>query len=803
MARVSPLMLGAVLGAFALSGCEPEPDPVSPPDDDPTPADSIQRWSDPSVWPSGQVPESGQSVVVPAGSVIELDVSPPALGGLRIDGELVFARRDVDLTADWILVAGLLRLGTEDEPFSHRARITLTGALDVEAAVGMGGRVLGVLPGGRLEVWGEHRTAWTRLSATAAEGASAVQLAGEVDWQVGERIVVAPSGFDPRHAEVRQITGIEAGGLILDQPLDHLHFGEVQTIAGRAVDQRAEVGLLSRAITIRGAGVGDDGVVESSAVGAGGHVMILAGAHARIQGVELLHMGQTGRLGHYPVHWHLAGDVSGQFFRNSAVWRTNNRCVTVHGTDYLEVADNVCYDHLGHGFFLEDGAETGNRLVGNLGMMGRRPDGAARLLPSDDRPATYWVTNPDNHLEGNVAAGSQGIGFWYALPDRPTGPSAGEPDRPRRTPLGVFRDNVAHSNQRGGLFVDHGPRPDLQVETTSYRPIRVPSDPDSEVVPASFENLLAYKNSSRAVWLRGHAHVLRGAILADNQIGATFASSESFLEDALVVGESRNNTTRRDVYRGFEFYDGRVGARRVTFQGFAGAGSIPWSALGYNRRNAFSVHTGNVAEDLEFIDSNVVYLEDPEADKDGDKGAVFLDALGTVSGEPGRWVVANTPFLATPDCTPRGEWNAQVCPGPYVRLLFQSSADFAPMEVVRDDGARERFVGTGNNPARTSVSLVADRRYVFETTADAPDLRLSLRDARPGEWVEVEIPLATAPSRIERDYWAGHPMDPAGSLAEMRAGDGALYWYDAQPGRLHLKMVVRSDRNWAHLRLIP
>jgi cell migration-inducing and hyaluronan-binding protein len=802
MAR-SPLpLLCVTTGLLLLSACEVD-EKVLAPDDDPSPADSIVRWSDPSAWPTGTLPEAGQAVVVPAGTVLELDVSPPPLGGLRVEGDLLFARRDLELTAEWILVSGSLRMGTEADPFTERARITLTGPLDVEAAPGMGGRVLGVLPGGQLEIWGETRTAWTQLAATAPAGTGTITLAGDVDWRVGDRVVIAPSGFDPREAEDRAITVASGRTLTLDAPLSHLHFGEIQNIAGRVVDERAEVGLLSRTITIRGTGVDDDGVIAPASVGAGGQVKILAAASARIQGVEFVHMGQTGRLGNYPVHWHLAGEGAGQFLRNSTVWRTNNRCVTVHGTDHLEVVDNVCYDHLGHGFFLEEGAETGNRLVGNLGVLGRRPDGAARLLPSDERPATFWITNPDNHLEGNVAAGSQGIGFWYALPDRPLGPSAAEPDLPRRTPLGVFRDNVAHSNQRGGLFVDHGPRPDGEVETTSYRPIRVPSDTDSEVVPASFENLLAYKNRPRGVWLRGHAHRLTGAILADNQIGATFASSESFLEDALVVGETANNTTRQDVYRGFEFYDGRVGARRVTFQGFAGAGSIPWSALGYNRKNAFSVHTGNVAEDLEFIDSNVVYLEPPQADKDGDKGAVFLDALGTVSGAAGQWVVANTPFLTTPGCSVRPAWNARICPGPYLRLILNASTDFAPLDVMRDDGAEERFVGVGNSPDRASITLVARRAYVFETAADAGDLRLSLRDSRPGEWIEVELPLASAPSSIVRDYWSGHPMNDAGSLGALRAGDGSLYWYDAAGGRLHLKLVVQPDRDWAHLRLYP
>jgi hypothetical protein len=158
--------------------------------------------------------------------------------------------------------------------------------------------------------------------------------------------------------------------LTLDQPLQYPHYGEIQQIAGRAVDERAEVGLLSRNITIQGAGTLIDGV-PTAPDGIGGHIMILAGATAKVQGVELVNMGQRGQLGHYPIHWHLAGAVPGQYIRNSVIWRSNNRCVTVHGTRELSVEGNVCYDHLGHGYFLEEGAETGNRLFGNLGLLSR------------------------------------------------------------------------------------------------------------------------------------------------------------------------------------------------------------------------------------------------------------------------------------------------------------------------------------------------------------------------------------------------------------------------------------------------
>ena len=39
------------------------------------------------------------------------------------------------------------------------------------------------------------------------------------------------------------------------------------------------------------------------------------------------------------------------------------RCVTVHGTDNVVVERNVCYDNIGHAFFVEDGCEENNRFL--------------------------------------------------------------------------------------------------------------------------------------------------------------------------------------------------------------------------------------------------------------------------------------------------------------------------------------------------------------------------------------------------------------------------------------------------------
>ena len=316
------------------------------------------------------------------------------------------------------------------------------------------------------------------------------------------------------------------------QPLAFTHYGELQTIEGRTLDERAEVGLLTRNIVVQGDSA-------TSAAGFGGHIMGMAGT-LRVEGVELHFMGQKNLLARYPMHWHMMGPVDGQYFARSSVWKSFNRCVTVHGTDNARVEDNVCYDHLGHGYFLEDGAETGNLIAGNLGLRTRNAASGEGPLPTDQRAATFWITNPDNTVRGNAAAGSDGFGFWYALPASPTGLSTGSADLPRITPLREFSDNVAHSNRRAGLNVDDGPMPDGNTEVVFYSPRSDPADANTAVI-ANFTGLTAYKHSGRAVWLRGRDHRLSNSILADNAIGATFASSETFVEDALFVGESANN----------------------------------------------------------------------------------------------------------------------------------------------------------------------------------------------------------------------------------------------------------------------
>src|SRR4029453_18104403 len=105
-----------------------------------SPAAKPTKWSDPATWPDRKVPVAGDKVTIAAGREVVLDVSPPALGSLSIDGKLSFAdNKDLELTTEWILLHGELEIGTEAKPHTRKATITFTNNVKDEDIGGMGG----------------------------------------------------------------------------------------------------------------------------------------------------------------------------------------------------------------------------------------------------------------------------------------------------------------------------------------------------------------------------------------------------------------------------------------------------------------------------------------------------------------------------------------------------------------------------------------------------------------------------------------------------------------------------------------
>ena len=73
------------------------------------------------------MPAAGDKVAIAKDKNVILDVNPPALGGLTIDGKLSFAdNADLELTTEWIMLHGELAIGTEAKPHTRKATITFT-----------------------------------------------------------------------------------------------------------------------------------------------------------------------------------------------------------------------------------------------------------------------------------------------------------------------------------------------------------------------------------------------------------------------------------------------------------------------------------------------------------------------------------------------------------------------------------------------------------------------------------------------------------------------------------------------------
>src|SRR5881275_1306603 len=88
---------------------------------------SAKRWSDPATWPDKKVPGKDAAVTIGRDMDVVLDVTPPALHGLTINGKLSFAdNKDLELTTEWIMLHGELQIGSETKPHTRNATITLT-----------------------------------------------------------------------------------------------------------------------------------------------------------------------------------------------------------------------------------------------------------------------------------------------------------------------------------------------------------------------------------------------------------------------------------------------------------------------------------------------------------------------------------------------------------------------------------------------------------------------------------------------------------------------------------------------------
>ncbi|XP_018426208.1 PREDICTED: fibrocystin-L [Nanorana parkeri] len=654
----------------------------------------IDVWSSKYTWGGETPPDEGSLAVITQGQTILLDQSTPVLKMLLIQGgTLIFDEADIELQAENILITdgGLLQIGTEAAPFQHKAIITLHGHLRSPELPVYGAKTLAVRQG-TLDLHGiPVPVTWTRLAQTVEAGSSTLVLQQSVTWKAGDEIVIASTGH--RHSqnqnEKRTIQSVSADGknLTLSEPLVYKHLGISVTLPdGTVFEARAEVGLLTRNILVRGS----TNVEWSDKIAAcpdgfdtgefatqtcfqgrfgeeigsdqfGGCIMFHATkpgqllSIGRIEYVEVFHAGQAFRLGRYPIHWHLMGDMQYKsYVRGCGIHQTYNRAVTIHNTHHLLVEKNVIYDIMGGAFFIEDGIEHGNVLQYNLAVFVRQ---STSLLNDDVTPAAFWVTNPNNTIRHNAAAGGTHFGFWYRMHDNPDGPSYDPNICQKRVPLGEFYNNTVHSQGWFGIWIFE-----------EYFPMVKGSCSSSTPSPAIFKSLTTWNCQKGAEWVNGGALQFHNFTMVNNEdsgietkrvissyVGGWGETSGAVLKNAIIVGHLD------ELGLGSSYCT----ARGITLPFDEGLTVSSVKFMNFDRPNcaAIAVTTvvglcGDRCGGWSAKFNGIQYFNAPnKAGFRWEHEVVLIDMDGTLTGKTGAKVVPASGLLDPSECSQSSEWS--------------------------------------------------------------------------------------------------------------------------------------------------
>ncbi|KAL1767893.1 fibrocystin-L isoform X2 [Sigmodon hispidus] len=698
----------------------------------------VDVWSANSSWGGNPPPEEGSLAVITKGQIILLDQSTPILKMLLIQGgTLIFDEADIELQAENILITegGVLQIGTEASPFQHQAIITLHGHLRSPELPVYGAKTLAVREG-TLDLHGlPIPVVWTRLAHTANAGEWTLIVQEAVTWKAGASIVIASTGH--RHSqgenEKRTIASISADGktITLTRPLNYTHLGITVTLPdGTMFEARAEVGILTRNILIRGSDnvewndkipscpdgfdtgefatqtclqgkfgeeIGSDqfgGCIMLHAPLPGNNMVI-----GRIEYVEVFHAGQSFRLGRYPIHWHLLGDLQFKsYVRGCAIHQTFNRAVTIHNTHHLLVEKNIIYDIKGGAFFIEDGIEHGNILQYNLAIFVQQ---STSLLNDDVTPAAFWVTNPNNTIRHNVAAGGTHFGFWYRMNDHPDGPSYDRNICQKRIPLGEFFNNTVHSQGWFGLWIFE-----------EYFPMETGSCTSIVPVPAIFNSLTVWNCQKGAEWVNGGALQFHNFVMVNNYeagietkrilasyIGGWGEINGAVVKNAKIVGHLD------ELGMGSSFCTSK-GLVLPFSQGLT-VSSVHF--MNFDRHDCVALGVTSITGvcndrcggwSTKFVD--IQYFHAPnKAGFRWEHEAVLMDTDGSLTGHRGHTVIPHSPLLDPSHCTQEAAWSigfpGSICDASvsFHRLAFNKPT---PVSLLEKDVVLSDSFGTSIVP---------------------------------------------------------------------------------------------------------
>jgi hypothetical protein len=629
----------------------------------------------------------------------------------------------------------------------------------------MGTKFLAAMDGGTLDIHGGGaRTAWTKLGKPVAAGDSTITVDEASGWNAGDEIVITSDTPEPNEAEVHTITRLDGKVLTLDAPLAHARAGTVKMLEGRTVDERAEVGLLTRRVVIQGD-------VQSDANRFGGHTMIMAGGKALVEGVEFIRMGQYDRLGRYPFHWHVAGKSDGQYIKRSVVKTGYQRGFVVHSTSGVTVADNISFDTTGHNFIVETPVTTNNVFDHNLAVNNKlglftNPD----IIPqADSEPAGFWIRSADNTFTNNAVGGSSANGFWF--------------DGVENVET-TFKHNSIHSVHARGTRADFVRESAMQVQTT----IAASKGPSL----TTFRDSIVFANAAAGIWPNDGTQVY-----------------EDFIVDGGTVSEGSYTTFKSTLFLGTGNalgiqYSGRVVAVDSTF---VNCGILFANDIATDPLADVSIERAKL---VNYDRPGFTPLENGVFEALDDS---YLPKGYYVSGEPGDAALV-PPGAEKILFNPRDD-AAYYYRAPKrfpVGSLFVGDGGTKPtfdpnVTIRRSDGARYQDLGGSGNGYR--LLLDDGLKYEFEGMASDMKAFLSLQtfdfaydDANKVARVEIALPRSGEPKKVAlvdgdvtRDFQL-KPLERAATLDQFRADATNRFFYDASKKLVYLQV---DNHSWKYV----
>jgi len=427
---------------------------------------------------------TSQHIVIPCDIVVKIESGTHLVldGGLAIRGTVIFedGGDPIIVETPFVLVLGSIKIGSSIQYFQSKVTFILkdhpeNASLKITEGLSSTydfGQKSFVVLGGKVAFYGTNINApsFAPLMQSVHAGSNKIFVRGNVQsvWNVGDTIGIASSSNSGDLTSKGKISAMrittkaseKVTEIKLETPLENSHSvrSVTRSDTNNKVLLRPEVVRLDRNIVIRGSHPEMENVdVNAKNVFLGGHFIITHSGFPQIlEGVEFIHMGQAGKTGRYPIHFHFGGYVHEKSrISHNSIHDSFQRCIVVHATNNLKVAHNVAFHTHGHCYVTEDGLEHGNQFIGNLAINVKK---ALRHIPTiygdaptDSEASGFWFAASNNDVIENIVAGAYNTGFWYESLSQVSGESAimKLPGYDKTTlkgdEFGIFQNNVAHS----------------------------------------------------------------------------------------------------------------------------------------------------------------------------------------------------------------------------------------------------------------------------------------------------------------------------------------------------------------------